>query len=123
MCTVSKALGMGSGQAGGVYLIYLPPSILVPGAREHGGRPAERDHLEVLPPELCGHRELLPALPAGRPLAELRHHRRVVADLQFLNFESVPNVSRKRLHERAFAKLAMFLNFFKRLFNNEVPTF
>lgn len=60
---------------------YLPPRVLVAGAGEHGGRAAQRDHLQVLPPELGGHRELLPALPACLALTELSHHGRVVGHL------------------------------------------
>jgi hypothetical protein len=57
---------------------HLSPGVFVPGADKGGGRAPHRDDLEVLPPELGGHGELLPALPARLPLAELRHHRRVV---------------------------------------------
>lgn len=60
---------------------HLPPGVLVPGTGEHGGGSAQGDDLQILPAELAGHRELLPALPARRALAELRHHGRVVRHL------------------------------------------
>lgn len=67
---------------------YLSPRVFVSGAREHGGRAAQRYNLKIFPPKLGGHGELLPALPARLPLAELRYHRRMMGHLattQILN--------------------------------------
>lgn len=61
--------------------MYLPPGVLVPAAEELCGGAAERHDLQVLPAELGGHGELLPAAPARRALAVLREHRRVVGHL------------------------------------------
>lgn len=58
----------------------LAPRVVVSGGGKEEVGDTERDHLQVLPSELAGHGELLPAHPAAT-LAVLGQHRGVVAYL------------------------------------------